>query len=441
MAHRVAEPDRLHRHRGSRALQRMVEFAPATGGLALWCGHQDRPDEAAGARAAAPPLTTDGRTLFYGARFAPLPLPEQIGLVAHAVLHIALRHPQRFAELEQVRGDVDLRLWNICADAIVDSALGHLGWLRLPSGSIPLERLLASVLGLDRTAEAALLEWDVERLYRAIDDRRPSDADGRRRDGNDAARADARDDGPRSARVRALGREAHADLQSGPRLEEVPDAEAEEARGWTERLLRAHAADGAHSMLRTLVADLPRPRTPWEAMLRTQLARGLSLRPSLSWSRPSRSYLANQGRAGPNRRMPWEPGLGATKRVPRLALIVDVSGSIDADLLARFAREITSITRRLEAGLVLVVGDDRVRRVEHFEPGRSTLHGLAFEGGGATDFAPLLEEADRHRPDIGVVLTDLDGPAGRRPRWPVIWAVPPGPVPLVAPFGRVLRLD
>ena len=30
----------------------------------------------------------------------------------------------------------------------------------------------------------------------------------------------------------------------------------------------------------------------------------------------------------------------------------------------------------------------------------------------------------RHRPDIVVVLTDLDGPARFRPRWPVIWAVP-----------------
>ena len=33
--------------------------------------------------------------------------------------------------------------------------------------------------------------------------------------------------------------------------------------------------------------------------------------------------------------------------------------------------------------------------------------------GGGTDFTPLLEEAARHRPDLTVVLTDLEGPARR----------------------------
>jgi VWA-like domain (DUF2201) len=54
----------------------------------------------------------------------------------------------------------------------------------------------------------------------------------------------------------------------------------------------------------------------------------------------------------------------------------------------------------------------------------------------------LLEGADTHRPDIAVVLTDLDGPARFRPRWPVLWAVlwavPETQAPPLAPFGRVL---
>ena len=51
----------------------------------------------------------------------------------------------------------------------------------------------------------------------------------------------------------------------------------------TEVDLIAHAGDGAHSMLRTLIADLPRVRTPWEQVLRRQLARGLAPLPELSW--------------------------------------------------------------------------------------------------------------------------------------------------------------
>jgi len=527
-------------HRGTRAVQCMVEFAPSTGGLALWMRHQDLPgsdapaghpahaahaahaaqggrrsDSPRAAWAAPPrqaasdasaadaaPVSTDGETLFYAPAFEQRPAAEQVGLVAHEVLHVALRHPQRFVELQHLLGDVDLALFNVCADAIVNSTLGHLTWLRLPASAVTLERLLAGALRAEQPVEKALLEWDVESLYRAIDDRGPPQrgarddprrteggaqaesgkAGGRpasagneaaqpstrqdgttdtraatrtdpgnaaRRDPRPEARGDghagARTDGPRAAAARALGAATPVDLRPGPETMAAPEVEAERTREWSERITRAHAGDGEFSMLRALLADLPRTHTPWEQVLRTQLARGLTARPEVSWSRPARSYLANQGRAGPHRRMPWEPGFSGSKKVPRLAVMVDVSGSIDEDLLARFAREVEAIAQRLEAGLVLVVGDDRVRHVACFEPGdlrpgRFDLRPIEFQGGGGTDFTPLLEEADRHRPDIGVVLTDLEGPARTRPRWPVIWAVPEPCTFAVAPFGRKLGL-
>ncbi|MBL8345800.1 MAG: hypothetical protein JNN03_10195 [Rubrivivax sp.] len=486
----------------------MVEFAPSTGGLALWMRHQDLPggnDQAARAAdtpraawaawaapptpaaAATPaahgaPVSTDGETLFYAPAFTQRPAAEQVGLVAHEVLHVALRHPQRFVELQLLLGDVDLALFNVCADAIVNSALSHLTWLHLPTGAVTLERLLAGALRVEQPVEKSLLEWDVESLYRAIDDRGPpqrgSRADPRRGAGQAQAdsgqgsgepasagnasaqrapgpdgrtetrraeRTAARTDGPRAAAARALGATTPLDLRPGPETVAAPEVEAERTREWSERIARAHAGDGEFSMLRALLADLPRTHTPWEQVLRAQLARGLTPRPEVSWSRPARSYLANQGRAGPHRRMPWEPGFTGAKKVPRLAVVVDVSGSIDADLLGRFAREVEAIARRLEAALVLVVGDDRVRHVARFEPGRLPpgrldLRPIEFQGGGGTDFTPLLEEADRHRPYIGVVLTDLEGPARMRPRWPVIWAVPEPHAAAVAPFGRKLGL-
>ena len=73
-------------HRGTRTIQRMVEFAPSTGSLALWVKHHDHPPFSD-----APAVTTDGSTHFYGPSFEALPLPQQIGLVAHEVLHCAIR--------------------------------------------------------------------------------------------------------------------------------------------------------------------------------------------------------------------------------------------------------------------------------------------------------------------------------------------------------------
>jgi predicted metal-dependent peptidase len=457
------EDHALFRHRGTRAIQRMVEFAPSTGGLALWVKHQDvgvavKPDT----DATAVLLATDGNTLFYAADFETLPITLQVGLVAHEVLHIALRHTQRFLDLQKLLGDVDLKLFNICADAIVNSTLSHLHWLQLPATSVLLDRLLADALSIDQGVEKSLLEWNVERLYRAIDDRRPWQQGGRRQSPrqqngeteanpsgsnrvesrepmDDTREATSREDGRRSSRVRALGAKTGTDLLPGPDTQGLPEEEAAQAREWSERILRGHAGDGAHSMLRALIADLPQTRTPWEQVLRTQLARSLSPRQAISWSRPTRSYIANQGRIGTHR-LPFEPGFSPTKSVPRLAVVVDVSGSIEDALMERFAREIEAITRRLEAGLVLIIGDNRVQKVTRFAPGQSDLRDIDFNGGGGTDFTPLLEEADNHHPDIAVVLTDLDGPAHFRPRWPVIWAVPEAHELAVQPFGRKLTL-
>jgi hypothetical protein len=380
----------------------------------------------------------------------------------------------RYVQLQRRLGDVDLDLYNRCADAIVNAALAPVRWLALPDDAVTLDQVVAQVLGHEQSRDTALLEWDVERLYRAVDDRRAarsgtaqrsdrggtaksSGSDGGQRAAGSAADGTARaagsgggdggvtpgeprEDGLRAGLLRRLTG-GHADLAPTAGSPDAPEDEADSAREWAERLTRAQAGDGPHSLLRGLLADLPRVRTPWEQVLRVRLARGLSRRPDLSWSRPSRSWLANQGRLGPGRRWPWEPGQTGARRVPRLVLVVDNSGSIDDGLLERFAREVQAIVRRLEAGLVLVVGDNAVRRVVAYEPGRADLQGLQLAGGGGTDFTPLLQEADRHRPDLVVVLTDLDGPARHEPRCPVLWAVPADGTPRTEPFGRQLRLD
>lgn len=421
-------------HRGTRAVQHLVEFAPATGGLALWVHHRDvdsLPEPAA-------LVASDGHTVFYAPGFASLPREQQAGLVAHQVLHIALRHSARAEELQRLRGDVDRQLFNLCADAIVNSTLAELDWLQLPRGALTLPALLAQALGQTTTAEAALLRWDVESLYRAVDDRAPGD--GQRQQDGAKGSATRRADGPRAHRARAAGAAQANDLLPDPAAQGRPEDEAEATRSWRERLERAHAGDGVFSLLRMLGADLPSTRTPWELLLRTQAARALAPQPSLSWSRPARSYIARQGRSSPTRRLPWEPGTSGSRPAPRLVLVLDVSGSVEQPLLDRFGAELRALSRRLGAGLTLVVGDEAVQKVLSFGPGQARLEGIAFTGGGGTDFTPLLEEASRHRPDLVVVLTDLQGPAKHRPACPVLWAVPEAWAHAEAPFGQLLVL-
>lgn len=471
----------LPNHRGRAAVQRLLEHAPGTGSLALWMQHRDVPaDVDARGPWYAPvplpsPVITDGRTLHYTRAFDALDLDLQTGWVAHAVLHVALRHVPRLRALRRTLGDVDAVLYNRCADAIVNTTLDPLRWLALPADALRLERLLAEVLGVSVDPVQALAEWDVERLYRAVDDRRAAgprarrgadrpDPDGegdggRQPDGRGRAAGEPEDadpadapapavDGWRAARLRQLATDIPRDLAVMPDADDPPEAEADQAREWLERLRRGHAADGAFSLLRTLPADARLPDTRWEDVLRLAAARALAPQATPSWSRPSRAWLAVRGRSAGGARLPWEPGTSATRAVPRLVLVVDVSGSVDDATLARFRRELEALRRRHDAALTVVLGDDAVRAVRHHEPSRGSARWAELlapvQGGGGTDFAPLLEEAQRHRPDLVVVLTDLDGPAGYRPAAPVVWAVPDdapaGTPPPVAPFGRLLRL-
>ncbi len=387
-----------------------------------------------------------GVKIYYRASFEYLTIRQQMGLVAHEVLHVALRHTQRLAALQEKLGNVDRELFNICADAVVNSALCQATWLELPAGSVFLDRLLRDVLGIKEEAGAALREWDVEQLYHAIDDRDQPRAPGvKTRQGRNGGRekgetqrkdsrhptADGHDtdrlshrDGPLSARTRQIGARIHRDLIATAAATSGPtESEAEEAQAWINRVRQACNADGECSIMRGWIADLRVPRTPWEHVLRTRLAHALAPKPSMSWSRPARS------------------GTSQSSLVPRVALVIDVSGSIDEQLLKQFTHEIEAIVRRQAAGLILIIGDDRVRKTVVFESGRVALDNLEFAGGGGTDFSPLLAEAIRHHPDIGIILTDLDGPAGSSPPFPVVWAVPAVRAQAVPPFGRILVLE
>ncbi|MFK7859500.1 MAG: VWA-like domain-containing protein [Granulosicoccus sp.] len=474
-------------HRGTRAIQRLVEYAPASGGLALWMQHRDVQQVPASVQFADSDnrhsqkrwiIGNDGSTIFYGPAFVERSLDEQTGLVAHQVLHVALRHVDREHQLRQRLGDIDAELFAVCADAIVNASLSHLTWLSLPKGSVVLDAMLLHVLGIEQPLDVSLHQWDTESLYRAIDDRQGNrggtsqqqggdnqsgssgsssqgeagqtrDSENTQHDTSSARRSTSQParqsqkfdprDGPRSHAARQLAATIIRDLV--PADSQSPETRTEQSTQWAERLLRAHAVDGEQSFMRQLLADNVQATTPWEQILRTRLQRALSLQPDINWSRPTRSWMANRGRTASGKRLPWQPGTSYSRTSPRLCIMVDVSGSVNDKLMQRFSNEIDRIIRTYRTEVLLIVGDDKVREQHALKNGVSQLRSIQFNGGGGTDFIPLINAASVFKPDIGLFLTDLEGPAGAAPNWPVVWAVPVEATAQPVPYGQRIILD
>ena len=96
--------------RAARALAHLGEVDPALAVLSLWCRHRDGAE-----------TRTAGEVITYAPGFDTLGLPEQVGTVAHHVLHVALRHSARQAALAERAGPgFDPLLYGLAADGIVN---------------------------------------------------------------------------------------------------------------------------------------------------------------------------------------------------------------------------------------------------------------------------------------------------------------------------------
>lgn len=395
--------------RATRALAHLGEVDPALAVLALWCRIRD----GAGA------TCTAGDTITVGPGFDRLGLPEQVGLVAHHVLHVALRHSDRQAGLGQRLGDrFDPALFGLAADGIVNETLilaGH----AIPRPAVTLTDLLRQA-GIDSPGPVAALErWDADRLAMAL-----------------------HADPERARRLRDWGktRGFSIDLASGAPED---DGKTQSAAEWRNHVLRAleagRKAGSGIGRLGAILADLAPDSIPWEVHLRGLLARALTERPRTSWRRPSGAWIARSAEAastgGP---VPvYEPGRARTDHRPRIVIGLDTSSSIDAQTFRLFTAEAQSIARRTGAEAHLLAFDVDVFTAARLDPNCwDALQSRDWRTGGGTDFHDLFDRAARLAPSIAVILTDLDAPLPPRPTFPVLWAVPRAVT--APPYGRVL---
>jgi len=438
-----------HSARATISLQKLAEKDKAFASLSLWCNHRDTrtldlsetglPEQKVLADLARAPAWTDGKTIFYSARFATWPLSIQMGVAAHEITHVAFRHPARGRKLRERLGPAyNHEIFNIAIDAITNEML-RLAGFSLPENAIYLTELLKESFDEKVSAEEAIGAWDAETLYMRLmkDEKGGSGGNGGSGGGGQSAADKARS----YAKSHDFHPDIHADGKSSPE-------DGQEESEWQQRLQRAlahgHQAGSGLGTLGHKIADIPKSRTPWEILLRRAINKAVTRSPRPTYTSPAKRWIGAEDNAR-RRGTPtpaFEPGFVKQNMRPRVAVCVDVSGSIGDNELSIFCGEIASIGKKTGAELHVIVFDTSVRSCTKMDgiDFEAEVKKLEFARGGGTSFVEMMDKAVSVEPSIIVVLTDLYGPFGPEPRGvPVIWASP-NDHPPEPPFGRLISI-
>ena len=337
-----------------------------------------------------PTAATDGKTCFYNRKFIDsLSFAEVVGVSAHEVLHVALRHHCRMDNREP-------RRWNIACDYAINPTLLSSGF-KLPNGALTDQKFV----GLS-----------AEEIYARLPTVK-SDEDEPRGDESDSAGGGA---GAKSDQQGA-GKETQQNQDPGGCGSVIPVEDEKEAKEqeqkWAAAVSQASsmtAGTMAGELSRQVKKSLTRP-LPWYVLLRDLVEK--TARNDYDWTRPSPRHI-NRGFILPSL---------ISEELPEVIIAVDTSGSIDEEALSRFAEEASAVLGAYDTTVRVVYCDTKVQGEQVFTKADMPME-LKPVGGGGTAFEPVFSwvEKQGHTPACLIYFTDMYGtfPVAE-PQYPVMW--------------------
>jgi predicted metal-dependent peptidase len=389
-------------------------------------------------------MATDGEAIFYSPTFLDEELNERttMGVVAHEVAHCAYRHHTR-------RENRDPELWNIAADYVINADLIRAGF-ELPKGAL-----------LDPQYDGL----STEEIYSILAKKNPPSSKKKsggkgggqaQPGGSSAGQGAAGDQGQDDAQGQAQGGDAAGGQGQGGRkpipdpgrcggvmdAAQSPATMGEEDAKWEARVRQALNVAAAHNAgsipgaLQRLAKVTKEPRHDWRDTLRRFIDD--RARFDYSWTQPNKRHLSSG--------MIF-PGVVADG-LSHLGIVIDTSGSIDNDALAKFGGELqAAVDQGAAARVTVIYCDTRVHNVSEFQAGEDIQ--LIGGGGGGTRFSPALDWFEQNASDVSALIyfTDLEcHDFGREPACPLLWAAYGDPRRLNnaverVPFGEVIKLE
>jgi len=170
------------------------------------------------------------------------------------------------------------------------------------------------------------------------------------------------------------------------------------------------------------------PKLPWQTILRKWFqARAKN---DYYWNKPNRRYFPKH----------ILPSLAGVKMI-NAAVAVDISGSVSDEEFERIASEVHGIMKTLRPDkITLLQFDTRIISVDILKNANDLMK-VQFSGRGGTHIGPVMNWANKHRPELLLIFTDGGFYShGASTKIPTVWLIHNNPN-WTAPFGKVVHYE
>ncbi len=317
---------------------------------------------------------TDGRKIYYNPEFlSRLTTEEQIFILAHEVCHIAFNHIPR-------RKDKDKILWNIATDAVINQLLKKDG-LKMLDGLIDIPEAI---------------DYDAETYYEKLLQEQKENPDFDRKAGNDSHEMWENTDIKENDETDTLEKEDNiSEKDAFKKNRELKKKQLEDLK---QSLIKDTATSNEFNMSNIGSAS---SLIDWRYILKE------TINYDVDWS--YKNATIENGVITANLE---------DKALPVTEILLDTSGSINANLLRTFLRECKNI---LKHSKVLVGCFDTAFYGFKELRTEQDIDNMRFVGGGGTDFDVAVNAFSR-RSENKIIFTDGEA---RMPMTPVnaVWIV------------------
>lgn len=353
---------------------------------------------------------TDGKQIIYNPDFVNgLDASKVRFLMVHEVMHCALHHHTR-------RGSRDPYGWNLACDAAINYILKGAGY------DVPDDCIMPGRAPFENEPEGLTAEEYYNRLPTSKRQKPGSD------DGNGGGNQDGQGSGQGQGNGQPGDYGQVADAGSDPST--ISEAEAD----WDVAVKSARRASkmrgNGDGGVAEAVEAANETKVDWRELLRQFVSN--TARNEYSWMKPNRRFLASGI---------YLPGLSGDE-IGHVAIVIDTSGSIGAETVAKFLAECQAALHAYECSAKVYLHNYNCYHSEEWEPSLEHLDVSDKIRSGGTSHHDVMEKINsgHEQPVCCIGFSDLISSFPDEPPYPVMWVTPPGSSN-EPPWGVVVESD